>query len=134
TGKKDPEKTILKTNMDASREIARQLRLRDIGGIIVCDFIDMESKQNRERVLQELRTFLARDRARTKAFQVSDLSLIEMTRQRVRPSLYQSQTRVCPCCSGSGRIFTPETVVRRIQRALRRAGSDSRDRSMEVRV
>lgn len=134
TGKKDPEKTILKTNMDASREIARQLRLRDIGGIIVCDFIDMESKQNREKVLQELRTFLSRDRARTKAFQVSDLGLIEMTRQRVRPSLYQSQTRACPCCAGSGRIFTPETVVRRIQRALRRAASDGRDRVVEVRV
>jgi ribonuclease G len=56
TGKKDPEKTILKTNVDAAREIARQLRLRDVGGIIVCDFIDMESKQNREKVLQELRS------------------------------------------------------------------------------
>ncbi len=134
TGKKDPEKTILKTNLDAAREIARQLRLRDVGGIIVCDFIDMESKQNRDRVLQELRTYLARDRARTKAFQVSDLGLIEMTRQRVRPSLYQSQTRTCPCCSGSGRIFTPETVVRRIQRAVRRATSDSHERTMEIRV
>jgi ribonuclease G len=134
TGKKDPEKTILKTNLDAAREIARQLRLRDIGGIIVCDFIDMESKQNREKVLQELRTYLARDRARTKAFQVSDLGLIEMTRQRVRPSLYQSQTRSCPCCAGSGRIFTAETVVRRIQRAIRRAASDARDRSIEIRV
>jgi ribonuclease G len=134
TGKKDPEKTILKTNMDAAREIARQLRLRDIGGIVVCDFIDMETKQNRERVLQELRTYLARDRARTKAFQVSDLGLIEMTRQRVRPSLYQSQTRTCPCCSGSGRIFTPETVIRRIQRAIRRASAESREKSMEVRV
>ena len=134
TGKKDPEKTILKTNLDAAKEIARQLRLRDVGGIIVCDFIDMESKQNRERVLQELRTFLARDRARTKAFQVSDLGLIEMTRQRVRPSLYQSQTRPCPCCSGSGRVFTPETVVRRIQRAIRRAGADIRERAVEIRV
>ncbi len=134
TGKKDPEKTILKTNMDAAREIARQLRLRDIGGIIVCDFIDMESKQNRERVLQELRTYLARDRARTKAFQVSELGLIEMTRQRVRPSLYQSQTRVCPCCSGSGRIFTPETVVRRVQRALRRVTTEGREKMIEVRV
>lgn len=134
TGKRDPEKTILKTNLDAAKEIARQLRLRDIGGIIVCDFIDMESKQNRDRVLQELRTYLARDRARTKAFQVSDLGLIEMTRQRVRPSLYQSQTRACPSCNGSGRIFTPETVVRRIQRAIRRASSNSRDKSMEIRV
>jgi ribonuclease G len=134
TGKKDPEKTILKTNLDAAKEIARQLRLRDIGGIIVCDFIDMESKQNRERVLQELRSYLARDRARTKAFQVSELGLIEMTRQRVRPSLYQSQTRTCPSCGGSGRIFTPETVVRRIQRAVRRVGTESRERSLDIRV
>ncbi len=134
TGKKDPEKTILRTNIDAAREIARQLRLRDIGGIIVCDFIDMETKQNREKVLQELRTHLARDRARTKAFQVSDLGLIEMTRQRVRPSLYQSQTEICPCCDGSGRIFTPETVVRRIERAVRRIGVEGREKSLTVRV
>ena len=94
TGKKDPEKTILKTNVEAAREVARQLRLRDVGGIIVCDFIDMESKQNRDRVLQELRTHLGRDRARTKAFAVSDLGLIEMTRQRVRQSHLQSMTDV----------------------------------------
>ena len=134
TGKKDPEKTILKTNLDAAKEIARQIRLRDTGGIIVCDFIDMESKQNRERVLQELRTHLARDRARTKAFQVSELGLIEMTRQRVRQSLYQSQTESCPCCSGTGRIFTPETIVRRIERAVRRAATDGKERSLTARV
>ena len=134
TGKKDPEKTILKTNLDAARQIARHLRLRDIGGIIVCDFIDMESKQNRDRVLQELRTYLARDRARTKAYQVSELGLIEMTRQRVRPSLYQSQTRICPCCAGTGRIFTPETVVRRIQRAIHRITTDGREKTIEIRV
>jgi ribonuclease G len=134
TGKKDPEKTILRTNMDAAKEIARQLRLRDVGGIIVCDFIDMESKQNREKVLQELRTHLARDRARTKAFQVSELGLIEMTRQRVRPSLYQSQTELCPTCGGSGRIFIPETVVRRIERALRRVSVGARERLLTIRV
>ena len=134
TGKKDPEKTILKTNVDAAKEIARQLRLRDIGGIIVCDFIDMESKANRDKVLQELRQHLSRDRARTKAFQVSELGLIEMTRQRVRPSLYHTQTEACPTCGGTGRIFTPETVVRRIERALRRAGAEGRDRQITVRV
>ncbi|HYJ80926.1 MAG TPA: Rne/Rng family ribonuclease [Longimicrobiaceae bacterium] len=134
TGKKDPEKTILKTNVDAAREIARQVRLRDLGGIIVCDFIDMETKANRERVLQELRQHLSRDRARTKAFQVSELGLIEMTRQRVRSSLYQSQTQPCPCCTGSGRIFTPDTVVRRIERALRRAAAETREKSIVVRV
>jgi ribonuclease G len=134
TGKKDPEKTILKTNVDAAREIARQLRLRDVGGIIVCDFIDMESKQNREKVLQELRTHLARDRARTKAFQVSELGLIEMTRQRVRPSLYQSLTEPCPTCAGTGRIFSPETVARRIERAVRRAAVDGKEKSLVVRL
>jgi len=134
TGKKDPEKTILKTNIDAAREIARQLRLRDVGGIIVCDFIDMESKQNREKVLQELRTHLARDRARTKAFQVSELGLVEMTRQRVRPSLYQTQTEACPTCAGTGRIFTPETLVRRLERAARRAASEGKERTLLARV
>ncbi|HEX8211075.1 MAG TPA: Rne/Rng family ribonuclease [Longimicrobium sp.] len=134
TGKKDPEKTILKTNVDAAREIARQLRLRDVGGIIVCDFIDMESKQNREKVLQELRTHLARDRARTKAFQVSELGLIEMTRQRVRPSLYQTQTEACPTCSGTGRVFTPETLVRRIERSVRRVAADGKEKALQFRV
>ncbi|HET7462834.1 MAG TPA: Rne/Rng family ribonuclease [Longimicrobium sp.] len=134
TGKKDPEKTILKTNVDAAREIARQVRLRDVGGIIVCDFIDMETKQNREKVLQELRQHLARDRARTKAFQVSELGLIEMTRQRVRPSLYYTQTEACPTCAGTGRIFTPETVIRRVERAIRRAWAEGKEKHLVVRV
>ena len=86
TGKKDPEQTVLRTNMEAAAEVARQLRLRDVGGIIVTDFIDMESKSNREKVLQEIRNHLSRDRARTKAFAVSDLGLIEMTRPSVRQS------------------------------------------------
>ncbi|CAN5255898.1 ribonuclease G [soil metagenome] len=134
TGKKDPEKTVLKTNMDAAREIARQLRLRDMGGIIICDFIDMEVKQNRERVFQELRSHLTRDRARTKAFAISELGLVEMTRQRVRPSLYHSQTQLCPTCHGTGRIFTPESVLRRIERALHRVADEGNERALMLRV
>jgi ribonuclease G len=134
TGKKDPEKTILRTNLEAAREIARQLRLRDIGGIIVCDFIDMETRANRDRVLQELRQHLARDRARTRAFAVSELGLIEMTRQRVRPSLMQSMTEACPACSGSGRVFLPETVVGRLERSLKRAAVENKDPRMIVRL
>jgi len=134
TGKKDPEKTILKTNMEAARELARQIRLRDMGGIIVADFIDMETKANRDRVLQELRTHLSRDRARTKAFQVSDLGLIEMTRQRVRQSHLQSMTEACPTCHGTGRVFTAETVTRRIERSIRRAGLEGRKDPLVVRV
>ena len=134
TGKKDPEKTILKTNLEAAKEIARQLRPRDVGGIIVCDFIDMDTRSNREKVLQELRSHLTRDRARTKAFAVSELGLIEMTRQRVRPSLWASQTTECPTCAGSGRVFKPEIVTRRLERSLRRAGHEARERQLAVRL
>ena len=134
TGRRDPESTILKTNMEAAREVARQLRLRDIGGIIVVDFIDMETKGNRDKVLQELRTHLGRDRARTRAFAVSELGLIEMTRQRVRPSLWQSMTTDCPTCTGTGRVFRPEVVVRRMERSLRRAGADHKERQLVMRL
>ncbi len=134
TGKKDPESTILKTNLEAAREVARQLRLRDIGGIIVVDFIDMESRANRDKVLQELRTHLGRDRARTKAFAVSELGLIEMTRQRVRPSLWHSMTAECPTCSGTGRVVRPEVVVRRMERSLKRAGAEHKEHQLAVRL
>jgi len=134
TGKRDPEKTILRTNLEASREIARQLRLRDLGGIIVADFIDMETRANRDKVLQELRNHLSRDRARTKTLGVSDLGLVEMTRQRIRPSLWASMTEECPTCAGSGRVFTPEVVARRLERSLRRVAHERRERELAVRV
>ncbi len=133
-GRKDPEETILQTNLDAAREIARQLRLRDIGGIIVVDFIDMRSQDNRDRVLHEMRSHLGRDRARTKAFSVSELGLVEMTRQRVRPSLFQTLTRVCEYCQGAGRVFTPPTVVRRVERSLKRAAAAGNESRIRIRV
>ena len=134
TGKRDPEKTILRTNIEAAREIARQIRLRDVGGIIVADFIDMETKANRDRVVSELRTHLGRDRARTRAYAVSELGLIEMTRQRVRPSLWASMTRECITCHGTGRVFSPEVVARRLERALKRAGTDKKERKLAIRL
>ncbi len=134
TGKKDPEKTILKTNVEAAREVARQIRLRDMGGIIVCDFIDMETKSNRDKVLQELRTHLGRDRARTKAFPVSDLGLVEMTRQRVRQSHLQQMTEACPTCNGTGRVFTPETIVRRVERSVKRMAVEGRREHLLVKL
>ncbi|MEO7084221.1 MAG: Rne/Rng family ribonuclease, partial [Gemmatimonadaceae bacterium] len=134
TGKKDPEKTILKTNIEAAREVARQARLRDLGGIIVCDFIDMETKASRDKVLQEIRTHLGRDRARTKAFAVSDLGLIEMTRQRVRQSHLQNMTEACPTCAGTGRVFTAETIARRVERSVRKAGLEGKKDAMVIRI
>ena len=133
-GKRDPEQTILKTNLEAAREIAKQLRLRDVGGIIVVDFIDMDLQENRDKVLRELRAHLGRDRARTKAFEVSSLGLVEMTRQRVRPSVFNSRTSICQSCGGIGRVYTPASVVRQIERTLKRAAASKEEKSLVVRV
>ena len=133
-GKKDPEQTILKNNLEAAREIAKQLRLRDVGGIIVVDFIDMESQENRDKLLKELRSHLGRDRARTKAFEVSSLGLVEMTRQRVRPSVFNSLTSICQSCGGIGRVYTPASVVRQIERTIARAAASRDEKSLVVRV
>lgn len=134
TGRKDPDKTILKTNMEAAREIARQLRLRDIGGIVVIDFIDMDQQSHREKVFQEMRSHLARDRARTRVYRVSDLGLIEMTRQRVRPSLVESMSLKCTGCGGTGWVFRPEVVARHLDRSLRRVANDDQERHVMVRL
>ena len=134
TGKKDPEQTILRTNLDAAAEISRQLRLRDIGGIIVVDFIDMDEPEYRDRVYQAMRSHLGRDRARTKVFGISDLGLLEMSRQRVRPSLFHILSEPCPACEGTGRVFSPETVLRRVERAIRRAASAGENRKLTVRI
>ncbi len=131
--KKDPDHTILRTNLDAAREIARQLRLRDIGGIIVIDFIDMDAQENRDRVLHELRSHLGRDRARTRTWEVSPLGLIEMSRQRVRPSLLHALTEPCTGCEGNGRVWSAPTLLREIERCIRRAALGN-EKQLLVRV
>ena len=94
----------------------------------------LAQRGNRDKVVQELRTHLGRDRARTRAFAVSDLGLVEMTRQRVRESLWASMTVPCPACEGTGRGFRPEVVVRRTGRSPRRAGHERKDRHLTIRV
>jgi ribonuclease G len=131
-GAKDQEETALKTNLQAAREVARQLRLRDLGGIIVIDFIDMELEENRKKVLDELRMGLRRDRSRTKTLRVSEMGLVEMTRQRVRPSLAQLQSDACPTCGGSGRALSLESIEMRLERALRRLKGRSREKRIEL--
>jgi ribonuclease G len=133
-GKKNQEETIFKTNMLAAREIARQLRLRDIGGIIVIDFIDMESEANKKKVLAELRQYLKRDRAKTKAFQVSDLGLIEMSRQRVRPSLYHFMSDKCAYCESTGHVLSLDSIANRIERMVRRVSHYTRTRDLRLQA
>jgi ribonuclease G len=133
-GKKNQEETIFQTNMIAAREVARQLRLRDIGGIIVVDFIDMETEGNKRRVLAELRNHLKRDRARTKVFQVSGLGLIEMSRQRVRPSLMSQLSDPCPYCNGTGKVLSLETMSNRIERLVHRIAIVTKEKRLQIQA
>ncbi len=133
-GKRNQEETILQTNMLAAREVARQLRLRDIGGIIVIDFIDMESESNKKRVFNELRTHLKRDRARHKVFQVSGLGLVEMSRQRVRPSLLSQLSDDCPYCTGTGKVLSMETMSNRIERLIQRIAVVTRESRLQIQA
>jgi len=116
------ENTAFKINMEATPELARQLRLRDLGGVIVIDFIDMMMEKHRRAVERELRQAVSYDRARTKILRMSQFGIIEMTRQRMRPSLKSSVYMDCPHCSGSGLIKSPESmsieIMRRIQFAV----------------
>ncbi len=104
-GKSNLEETVYRNNLEAAEEIARQLRLRDIGGIIVIDFIDMEIRDNRDRVSAALRSALARDKTRTQVFDISELGLVEMTRKRVSEGLVESLSTVCAVCGGRGIVL-----------------------------
>ena len=134
TGRKNQEETILETNLISAREIARQLRLRDIGGIIVVDFIDMEREENRRKVYNEFRNAIRKDRSRARVSQISDLGLIELSRKRVRPSLLHYYSDECPYCAGSGKILSIESMAMKIEHWIRRIGSVKRVTGLQFRV
>jgi len=121
-GKRDQEETILKNNLEAVKEIAYQVKLRGIGGIIICDFIDMEREKNREKVYQALVEAMASDKARTRISRISDLGLIEISRERVREDLLRTMSQPCHYCDGRGYTRSPSTVVYEIFREIRRIG------------
>ncbi|MHB8670502.1 MAG: Rne/Rng family ribonuclease [Acidimicrobiales bacterium] len=104
-GSSNLEETVYRNNLEAAEEIARQLRLRDIGGIIVIDFIDMEIRRNRDEVARAFREALARDKTRTQVFDISELGLVEMTRKRIGEGLVESFSEVCPSCAGRGIVL-----------------------------
>lgn len=120
--------TILKTNLDAVDEIGRQLRLRDIGGMIVLDFIDMTASRDRAQVMRALEAAFRKDRTRTKIAHISPLGLVEMTRKRTAENVTDAMSHTCPYCQGRGRIWSPETVSIQIEREIRRrSGSEQLD-------
>jgi ribonuclease G len=133
-GKKNLEETVFRTNVEAAKEIVRQIRLRDLGGIIVLDFIDMEEPQNRAKLFEALENEIKKDRSKTKILQISEFGLIEMTRKRVRQSLERSLTQACPYCSGSGRIKSNTTVALEIWRELMKARDFHEGQDVIVRV
>src|SRR5262249_12854645 len=124
-GKRDFEQTVLKINLESVGEIVRQIRLRDLGGIIILDFIGMELEEHREQVYRTLKRALAEDKARTNVLQISQLGLVEMTRKRVRQDLRSLLTTACPACQGSGVTKTDATLAAEVFRAVRaRAAAD----------
>ncbi len=130
TGKKSQDETIFRTNMEAAVEVARQLRLRDIGGIIVIDFIDMEIEDHRLKVGLALEESIRRDKAKTNILDMTDLGLVELTRKRVKQSLEKELCRACPYCEGKGFILSELSVGLRVLRQLRRMAIQTPETSL----
>ena len=128
------EETAYRMNLLAAKEIARQLRLRDLAGVIVNDFIDMREERHRRDVERALREAVKRDRARTKILKMSAFGIIEMTRQRIRPSLKRSVYEDCPCCHGTGQVKTTESMSIDVMRLLQLAAHRERIERVQVRV
>jgi ribonuclease G len=128
------EDTIVKTNLEAVKEIVRQVRLRDLGGIIVLDFIDMEEKKNRQKILAAVEQELKKDRSPSKALQVADFGLVIITRKRVKQSLERVMTEPCPYCSGTGVIKSSATICYEILNEVRKISPDLNGHRLLLRV
>jgi ribonuclease G len=133
-GKRDFEETVLKINLEAATEVVRQIRLRDLGGIIIIDFIDMERAEHRDQVFKALTRALADDKARTNVLEISELGLVEMTRKRVRQSLQSLFCAPCPTCKGSGVVKSDVTLSAEIFRKIQAQSKEGGGRDVVIRV
>lgn len=132
--KEKQEDNSLKTNLEAAREIAKQLRLRDIGGIIVVDFIDLRDDKNRKKIYDELKKEFKKDRAKTNIIGMSDFGLIQITRQRIRPSVVNSVSKVCPMCGGSGSVVSKDTIVTDIESWISKFKFSTEYRAVDIYI
>ncbi len=132
--KEKQEDNSLKTNLEAAREIAKQLRLRDIGGIIVVDFIDLRDDKNRKKIYDELKKEFKKDRAKTNVIGMSDFGLIQITRQRIRPSVVNSVSKVCPTCGGSGSVVSQDTIVTDIESWISKFKYSTEFRAVDIYI
>jgi ribonuclease G len=133
-GKKRLEETVVKTNLEAVQEIVRQIRLRDLGGLLVVDFIDMEEEGHRQELVQTLETELKKDRSKNRMLPVSEFGLVEITRKRQRQSLERALTMPCPYCAGSGRTKSVPTIVLEIRREIAKRVEEGEAHSLMLRV
>jgi ribonuclease G len=132
--KKEQEQNSLRTDLEAAREIARQLRLRDIGGIIVVDFIDLEDDRNKRKVHEELRKEFRRDRAKITVLPMTEFGIMQITRQRVRQNILHSFTETCPACGGTGLVRSKTTTMNQLERWLRRFKAETNEWSITLKV
>jgi len=133
-GRRNLADTILKTNLEAAEEIARQVRLRDIGGIIIIDFIDMSLEEHRRKVIDRLNASIKNDRTKTYVLGLTNLGLVEMTRKKVRQDLSEYLQQACPYCSGSGKVLTPLVVSTRIEGELKRQLQEEKSEAVLVEM
>jgi ribonuclease G len=132
--KKEQEQNSLRTDLEAAREVCRQLRLRDIGGIIVCDFIDLEDERNKRKVFEELKKEFRKDRAKVTVLPMTEFGLVQITRQRVRQNILHSFTEPCPTCSGTGLVQSKTTTLNQLERWIRRFKTETKESRLELRV
>lgn len=132
--KRDQELNSLRTNLEASREICRQLRLRDIGGIIVIDFIDLEDEKNRKKVYDELRKEFRRDRSKVTVLPMTEIGIVQITRQRIRQNILSSFSEPCPVCGGGGLVESKSSIGNHIERWIRRFKSESHEFRLKLYV
>ncbi len=132
--KKEQELNSLRTDLEAAREICRQLRLRDIGGIIVCDFIDLDDERNKRKVYEELKKEFRKDRAKVTVLPMTEFGLVQITRQRIRQAILHSFSEPCPACGGTGLVQSRTTTLNQIERWIRRFKSESRESRIILKV
>ncbi|MGB2868449.1 MAG: Rne/Rng family ribonuclease [Bacteroidota bacterium] len=132
--KKEQEQNSLRTDLEAAREICRQLRLRDIGGLVVIDFIDLEDDRNRKKIYDEMKKEMRKDRAKVTVLPMTEFGLVQVTRQRIRQSVHLSFSEACPTCGGTGLVQSKTTTINQIERWIKRFKSESREFRLELRV
>ncbi len=132
--KKEQEQNSLRTDLEAAREIARQLRLRDLGGIIVIDFIDLEDERNKRKVFEELKKEFRRDRAKITVLPMTEFGLVQITRQRVRQNILHSFSEPCPACGGTGLVQSKTTTVNQLERWVARFKDETGEKRLIIRV